>query len=256
MAMDPHNIVEVSAFGRSAGDELVCTRHEDGLAYFSAFGVDESLLGHAIDRALSRGGDWAELYFEHRVSHHVGLEDGAVNRAYSSVSLGVGIRVIQGDQTGYAYTEDLSRNSVLDAAGTAAVVADGTPRVGPKVFTPAPTPNRYGLEVGWDDIGIDRKMPILTRINERAFGADPSIVKVQVGFADSEGAILIADSDGRLRFDRQPMTRISVGCTAERDGQRESNGMNTAARDGFDFYTGSRVDAVADEAVARTMFLH
>jgi len=255
MAMDPHNVVHVSAFGRSAGDELVCTRHEDGLAYFGVFGVDESLLRSAIDRALSRGGDWAELYFEHRVAHHVGLEDGAVNRAYSSVSLGVGIRVIRGDQTGYAYTEDLSRASVLDAAGTAAVVADGSPRVGPKVFMPAPTPDRYALELGWDSVGIEQKMPILRRINERAFAADGSVVKVQVGFADSEGAVLIADSDGRLRFDRQPMTRINVGCTAERDGHRESNGMNTAGRDGFAFYTDQRVDAVADEAVARTMFL-
>ncbi|MCA9546077.1 MAG: hypothetical protein KC613_16850, partial [Myxococcales bacterium] len=120
--------VSMSPFaGAAAGQETLRT-HGDGLAYFRRFGVDEPLLRAAFDKALSRGADWAELFFQHRIGHHVGLEDGAVNRAYSSVSLGVGVRVIKGDQTGYAYTEELTRKAVADAAGIAAVVADGPSR--------------------------------------------------------------------------------------------------------------------------------
>ncbi|MEE2787028.1 MAG: metallopeptidase TldD-related protein [Myxococcota bacterium] len=247
--------VEISEFGRHAGAAALGASNHEGLAYFANFGVTDRLISDAITRALSRGGDWAELYFEHRIGHHVGLEDGAVNRAYSSVSLGVGIRVIRDDQTGYAYTEDLSRASVLDAASTAAVVADGPARLGPKVWHAMQRPDRYRIEREWSDVGLNEKMPVLHRINERAFEQDSRIVKVRVGFANHASAILICDSDGRINFDRQPMTRISVGCTAEANGQLESNGHNMAGRSGFDFYSPERIDAVTDEAVRRTTFL-
>ncbi|MCB9526741.1 MAG: TldD/PmbA family protein [Myxococcales bacterium] len=240
--------------GAAAGQETLRT-HGDGLAYFRRFGVDEPLLRAAFDKALSRGADWAELFFQHRIGHHVGLEDGAVNRAYSSVSLGVGVRVIKGDQTGYAYTEELTRQAVCDAAGTAALVADGPSREAPQAFHVRPTPDRYAVKVPWASVGIEKKMPILTRLNELTFAGDARIQKVQVGFADGDGAVLVVDSDGRMSFDRQPMARVHVSCTAEDGGRRESNGMNLAGREGFEFFDDARIEKVAREAVARTTFL-
>ena len=102
MSQDNPINVDVSEFARDAASVSLDPNSHDGLGYFAHFGVTEKLIRDGMNTALSRGGDWAELYFEHRVGHHVGLEDGAVNRAYSSVSLGVGIRVIRDDQTGYA----------------------------------------------------------------------------------------------------------------------------------------------------------
>ncbi len=80
----------------------------EGIGYFARFGVTERLIAEALAAALSRGGDSADVFFQHRVATDLGLEDGAVNRAYASVELGVGVRVVKGDQTGYGYTEDLS----------------------------------------------------------------------------------------------------------------------------------------------------
>ena len=228
---------------------------DTGLAYFARFGVDETMLRGAFDKALSRGADWAELYFQHRVLHSLGLEDGAVNRAYASVMLGVGVRVVKGDQTGYAYTEELTPKTVAEAAGTAAVVADGPARDAPTAFSVSSLPDRYPVVEPWEGVSLERKMPILTRANELAFAGDPSICKVQVGFVDSSGAVLVVDSDGRVAFDRQPMTRVNVSCTAERDGQRESCGSNLAGREGFEFFTDARVVQVASQAVERTLFL-
>ena len=74
---------------------------------FDRFGVTERHLREALAAALSRGGDFADVFFQHRVGSDLGLEDGAVNRAWASVELGVGVRVVKGDQTGYGYTEDL-----------------------------------------------------------------------------------------------------------------------------------------------------
>ena len=55
------------------------------IGYFARFGVDEALLREALGAALARGGDTADLFFQHRVSTSLGLEDGEVNRAYSAV---------------------------------------------------------------------------------------------------------------------------------------------------------------------------
>jgi TldD protein len=226
-----------------------------GLGYFGRFGVDQAMLRAAFDKALSRGADWAELYFEHSISHHLGLEDGAVNRAYTTVSLGVGVRVVRGDQTGYAYTEELTREAVADAAAIAAVVADGPARDAPTAYTHQPLPDRYPVKQPWSGVGVSDKMPILTRINEGVFARDPRVVKVQVGFADSEGAILIVESTGKMSFDRQPMTRMTVSATAEQGARRESNFFNLAGREGFEFFTDARIEHLTEQVVDRTTFL-
>src|SRR5215467_8710876 len=94
-------------------------------SYFDRFGVDGRMIREALGAALSRGGDHADLFFQHRISNSFGLEDGAVNRAFTSVELGVGVRVVKGDQTGYGYTEDLTPEGVKLAARTAAAIASG-----------------------------------------------------------------------------------------------------------------------------------
>ena len=96
-----------------------------GIGCFDRFGVTERTLREALSAALSRGGDFADLFFQHRVETDLALEDGAVNRGFASVELGVGVRVVKGDQTGYGYTEDLSLPAILAAARTAATIADG-----------------------------------------------------------------------------------------------------------------------------------
>jgi TldD protein len=225
-----------------------------GLQHFAQFGVDEGMLRAALERAMSRGGDFAELYFEHRVSTDIGLEDGAVNRAFMGVSLGVGVRVVQGDQTGYAYTEELTRERVCEAAATAALIAAGQPGSAPVAFHVTARPDRYPVGRSFDAAGIAEKMPLLTQANALAFAADASVCKVRVGYGDSDTHILVADSDGRLAFDHQPMARLTLGATAERGGRRESNNHNLAGREGFEFFTPARVEALARKAVERTVF--
>src|SRR5512140_3539997 len=124
----------------------------EGIGYFARFGVTPALIRGTLEAALSRGGDHADVYFQHRVASDVGLEDGAVNRAYASVELGVGVRVVKGDQTGYGYTEDLSLPALLECARTAAAIADGPARAGPERFhVPAGQPDRYPLRRPWDE---------------------------------------------------------------------------------------------------------
>ena len=90
-----------------------------GIRYFARFGVTEKLIRDTLGEALSSGGDFADVFFQHKVGNTYVLEDGAVNRAFTNVELGVGVRVVKGDQTGYAYTEDLTLEAMRGAAQSA-----------------------------------------------------------------------------------------------------------------------------------------
>jgi TldD protein len=224
--------------------------------YFARFGVTERLIAETLAAALSRGGDHADVYFQHRVASDVGLEDGAVNRAHASIELGAGVRVVKGDQTGYGYTEDLRLSALLECARTAAAIADGPSRAAPARFHVAgDLPDRYPLVRPWDEVRPEEKLPLVSSLAERAFAADPRVKKVNVFLRDEAGAILVADSSGRIVEDDQPMTLLFLSLLAEQGGRREQNGYNVAGRAGFEFYTPDRLDRVVREAVARTTIL-
>src|SRR5687768_23302 len=99
-----------------------------GIGYFSRFGVTEKMIRDALSAALAKGGEYADVFFQHRVTNSMSLEDGAVNRATANVGLGVGVRVVKGDQTGYGFTEDLTPEGLRRAAQTAATIAQGPSR--------------------------------------------------------------------------------------------------------------------------------
>lgn len=223
---------------------------------FERFGVSEAMMREALAAALSRGGDRADLYFQHKVGNFIALEDGEVNRAYGSVELGVGIRVVKGDQTGYAYTEELTLESMRRAAKTAAAIADGPSRPGPTVLRVTPmAPTRYPMRVPWLGVGPELKRPLLDRANAEAFRLDARVKKVSVAFGDETSTILMVDSEGRMIEDLQPMTSLMVNCVAEQGGRREDNGYYVASRRGFEFHGPELADEVAAEAVKRTVVL-
>src|SRR3990172_1506060 len=228
----------------------------DGIGYFARFGVTELMIAETLGAALSRGGDYDDVFFQHRVSNDLALEDGAVNRAFTTVELGVGVRVVKGQQTGYGYSEDLSPAALKACAKTAANKADGASRAAPQRFHVASRlPQRYPLKVRWEDIRPEQKLPLLDGVNARVFAADPRVKKVSVHFRDESGAVLLADSQGRIVEDAQPMTLLYVSCLAEQNDRREQGGYNVAARAGFEFYEPERLDRVVREAVARTTIL-
>ncbi len=226
------------------------------VGYFSRFGVDEEMIREALAAALSRGGDYADLFFQHRVSDYVGLEDGEVNRASSSIELGVGVRVLRGDQTGYAYTEEITREALRRAALTAAAIAEASSREAPAAFrVETKLPHRYPVQQRWEDVKPAQKLPILSGLNEQVFKRDARIKKVSIALGNEAGVILVADSTGRLVEDVQPMTDLRISVVAEKDGRRETGWASRAGRAGFEFYTPEVLAKSVDEAVSRTLVL-
>ncbi len=225
------------------------------MTWFQQFGVDDGAIHKVLAAALGRGADDADLYFEHAGSTSVALSDGKVNRASTHVDLGVGIRVVVGDSVGYAYTEDLSLGAMVAAARVAAEIADGARTSAPVAVSSRHYADRYPVLQPWEDVEMETRVKLVRSWEQRVFGTDPRIKRVETMLGDGYKHILVARPDGRLVYDYQPMTRAFVVVTADDNGRKESASANLAQRQGLEFYTEERVARLCKQAVDDTMIL-
>lgn len=217
------------------------------------FGVDQSVVARVMSELTSRGADAADLYFQHTRSNSLTLEDGIVSSANSGIQQGVGQRVVIGEQTGYAFTENLTLPSMLAAARTASTIASGSRVVAPQSFNPSRTGDLYRTTVPWADVGVEQKLPVMKFIAQQAKAKDPAIQKVAVYWSDSDDRIMIATLDGRLVTDHRPMARVTVVVTARKGEETQTGYSNIAAREEFSWFSEERLSTMVDEAVERTM---
>lgn len=219
------------------------------------FGIDEATLRRTIAEGLSQGGDYAEVFLQHKVADSVVFEDGQVMDANTRVDLGAGVRVLLGDQTGYAYTEELTPEALARAARTAAAIAAGGGSPGPVRMERLATPPLYAQEPLWLPVAPGDKLAIVDRVGKKLAAGDPAVIKASVRFRAEDDVVLVANSDGVLAEERRPMTFLYATCTAEKNGRRESNWYSRSRRRGPDFYTDELLDRIAAEAVRRTMLV-
>jgi TldD protein len=219
------------------------------------FGVSDALCRKVLAASLARGGDYADLYFEHTIGNWIILEDGKVSRAYSDVALGVGIRTVKGDQVGYGFTQELNEKAMLNAAAIAATIAAGS-KTGPaKQFAWLKTGNHYPLKKLLTDVPLTAKLPLVQGVNEKCFALSPLVVKVNATFHDQQKRIMVVTSDGIKAEDLQPRDYLTASVVAEKDGRREQAGWNLGGRRDFSFFTQAAVDSIAAKAVADTLLL-
>lgn len=221
----------------------------------SEFGITDSLCGMILDRALSKGGDFADLYFEHTISNYLGLEDGKVDRASGSIDMGVGIRTVKGDQTGYGFTQELTEESMLAAAATAATIADGPAKQSAKEYISPAIQNYYPLKRLLSDVPLSSKLPLVKRVNEKCFNLSELVINVTAMMHDQQKRVLIVTSDGVKADDIIPRNYIMASVVAEKDGKQERSGWNFGGRHEFSYYTQELMDKLADEVVSRAVIL-
>jgi len=260
-AVSRRSFLKTSALGLASGALILdggWLSHANGAAmdYFAAeFGISDGLCEKVLAKALARGGDFADLFFEHTISNYLILEDGKVNRAYGEVALGVGIRTVKGDQVGYGYTQELEEKSMLAAAATAATIADGTTATPPVKFSRISLADRYPLKKLYSAVPLSDKLPLVQSANDKCFALSGEIIKVNATLNDQQKRILIVTSDGVKAEDLQPNSFLAASVTAERNGRRERAGYNFGGRREFSFYTPALVDELCKEAVSRVLVL-
>jgi TldD protein len=213
------------------------------------FGITDELCRRVLSEAMAKGGDYADLYFEHTISNNLILEDGKVNRAASDVALGVGIRTVKGDQVGYGFTQELGEKSMLAAAATAATIASGSAKGVAGRFSPLKLADYYPLKTLFTAVPLESKLPLVQSVNDRCFALSPLIVKVNASLFDQQKRILIFTSDGVKAEDLQPRTYLAATAVAEKNGKRERAGWNFGGRRDFSYFTPAVVEKLAKTAV-------
>jgi TldD protein len=219
------------------------------------FAITDAVCRRILAKALAKGGDYADLYFEHTISNYLILEDGKVNQAYSNVALGVGIRTVKGDQVGYGFTQDLEEKSMTAAAATAATIAAGAAKIPPQSFTRLKTEDHYPLKTLFSSVPLEPKLGIVQSVNDRCFDLSPLVIKVNAAYLDQQKRILVVTSDGTMAEDLQPRIFLNASVVAEKNGRRERSGWNFGGRKNFDYFTPSIVEETAKIAVNRTLTL-
>ncbi len=208
--------------------------------FFDKYNVTNSDLEAYLTEALSRGGDYADLYFEYRINHSIVLEEQIIKSATKGVNIGVGVRVISGEKTGYAYSDNLDREHILKAARTAAFIANTSSKGGIEgVQSPlGQDKSLYSIPVVPADLEIAQKIALLEQADRAARDYDPRIKQVQASYIDETKHVLIVTSNGRSAWDLQPLVRLNVMCIAEENGKRQSGYQGGGGRRALDIFTG------------------
>jgi TldD protein len=219
------------------------------------FGITDAACRRVLAAAMAKGGDYADLFFEHTISNYLILEDGRVNQAYSNIALGAGIRTVRGDQVGYGFTQELEEKSMVDAAATAATIAAGTAKVPPQGFKRLKTSDVYPLKTLFTEVPIEPKLNLVQLLNDRCFGLSKNVIKVNAVFHDQQKRILIVNSDGVKAEDLQPRSYLVTSVVAEKDGRRERSSWASGGRKDFSFFTPAVAKETARTAVDRVVTL-
>ena len=217
-----------------------------------ASAIDERAADRLLAAALASGGEHAELFFEHRRSLHLALEDGRVRSVGAGVDGGVGIRVVVGGAVGFAYAESLEPAAMLLAARTASRIARARGGVRP-AGRAAGVQKRRGAPGPAQATGVDAPAAefaaILRRIDAAARAASPAIVRVEASLAAVHREILIAVSGGPMIHDVQPLLRVSAVAVAQRGTRREAGAAGGGGRFGLEYFARRSPESIGQEAV-------
>ena len=229
--------------------------------FIEKLGISERLMERCLGEALSAGGDYADLYFESVTSTSLGIDESLVKSASQGISVGCGIRVLSGERTGYAYTDDLSSERLLRAARTAALIASGPAKELMSGFRHSETPSLYPVAGATSDAEIAAKLLLIQRADKAARDYDSRITQVRASFNDELRRILVAASDGTFASDTQPLARLNVFVIAK-DGAANGGFGGTArgtsgggGRVTMDFFEGDKAPEHFAREAARTAIL-
>lgn len=225
----------------------------------SLFGVTQEDLNAILTASLSKGGDYSDLYFELSTLNELSLRDNEVNHAGFHTDYGMGVRVLSGEKSGYAYTEVTTLEEMIKAAKTAAAIAEySTPKdniVQSGGHIVASKHNYYPLTLSWEERTIAEKRPILERLQEKIYSLDKRVDKVMARLVDSQSDILIYTSEGNLCHDSRPLFSIMVSCVMEHEGEREVSSSSRSFRGGFEMISEELLNELANDVVSKTAFL-
>jgi len=229
---------------------------ESASFFRTRYGIDDAVMRRLLDRALDTGGAYADLYFQHSTGKGISFEEGAVRTTSSGASQGVGIRVISGKATGFAYTEDLTLESMLKTATMAAHICDRVGFVRSPHLTTVEPRNLYSIDRVPVGVPAADKVALIKRADAAARAVDSSVSHVMISYADSLKRMLVVTSEGRCASDEQPMLTLSVRCVSEKGGQKQGGSSSRSGRVDLGYFDRITPELIGREAGALAVLQH
>ena len=211
-----------------------------------SIGPDKATLDRVIRKALEHGGEFAEVYVENRVARNISMEESKFKSADFGISQGAGVRVILGDKTGYAYTDELTEEKLLRAAEVASYVARGGRAASPVSIRDTRVPAFVTVKLPLDQVADEKRLDVMRRASQAGLDYDPRIKLVSVSYYDETRGRVIANSEGLFVSSELPLLFFIVQTLSEGNGTRHMGRERLSRHSGFEMF-----DEVPPEQVAR-----
>ena len=217
-------------------------------------GLDPSGLDRAFGTLLGPGIDFGDLYFQHARRESWTVEDGIVKDGAHSIEQGVGVRAISGEKTGFAYSDDINAQALLDAAKSARAIARDGAAHAPRALVRSGGHALYAGDDPIDAMGNEAKVEALRAVDRFLRAADPRVQQVTVSLSGGIDTVLVARSDGVLASDVRPLVRLNVQVIVEQNGRRESGYAGMGGRYGYaELFADGKPEDLAREALRQAL---
>ena len=213
----------------------------------SGLEIDPGMLNRTIRKALEKGGEFADVYVENRLSRQILLEESKFKSAVFGISQGAGVRVISGDKTGFAYTDEISEEKLMKAAEVASYVAQGAKSIDPVDVNAAERSSFISVILPLQDIVDDKRLEIMQRAHQAALDYDSRIQMASISYYDEMRERTIANSEGLLLSDELPLLFFIVQAMGVGNNTRHMGRERLSRHSGFEMF-----DEVSPEDVAKT----
>lgn len=210
--------------------------------------LDTDVLTRLLSTALADGGDYADVFCERRRVASFRLQSGQIHESGFSVTQGVGIRVVAGESAGYAFSDDLSLESLTRAARIASLIArDGSPSRRSVNLTRAAVTPFYDTQRD-AHASSQAYVDLLARADVAARAYDPRISSVNATVTDELQDVWIATSEGRFVHDHRPLISLGVQAVAIKNGDRAQGYVGDGGRTSIAYYAGRSPESIARDA--------
>ena len=211
-------------------------------------------LDRAFSRLLGPGVDAGDLYFQHSRRENWTVEDGIVKDGAHSIEQGVGVRAISGEKTGFAYSDDIRSEALIESAAAArAISREGSTVASGRRIVVAGR-ELYAGDDPIDGMPADLKVAKLREIDAWLRAADPRVQQVIVSLAGAIDTVLVARSDGTVAADVRPLVRFNVQVIVLQNGRRESGYAGGGGRYSYqELFSDGRPEGIAREALRQAL---
>ena len=212
--------------------------------------LNEADISKVVESIHGKGIDIADLYFQGERRESWSMEDGKIKEGSFISDKGVGVRVVSGDKTGFAYSDDLSLSAIKEAANATQSIARHGKSTSLKIASHKKTKEMYSAIDPLNSISDQDKIDLINELNDSVRQLDQRIEQVNISLVSSQDMILIATANGPLLADIRPLVRLNVSVILEKNNRREQGYAGGGSRSGLDYFMGNTIGIdLAKEAI-------